>query len=211
MAPRSKPRDRKGPVRGAEQKRLRVAAEAARIMAEEGMRDFQTAKRKAAARLSLTEAQSLPTNEEIDAALTEHLTLFHRERLARDTERLRRIAVGAMDFLAPFDPRLVGPVLAGTVTPTSEIQLHISADTPEQVTLFLGEHKIPFQLSERRVRFGGDRYENITVCSFAADGETIEAYVFDPRAARETPLSPIDGRPMRRAGLKEMQRLLQQG
>ncbi|HEY8553628.1 MAG TPA: hypothetical protein VIL43_03695 [Burkholderiales bacterium] len=195
-------------ARNGEQARARVAVEAARIMAEEGVRDFQAAKRKAVARLNLSETRDLPTNEEIDAALADHLQLFHGARVADDARRLRTIAAQAMSFLAEFEPRLVGPVLAGTVTPESQIQLHVSADTPEQVGLFLLEHGIPYRMGERRIRFGGDRYENVSTYEFVADGAAIEICVFDPRSVRETPLSPVDGRPMRRAALKEVERLL---
>lgn len=209
MALRRKLRHGKPPARGGEQKRARIATEAARIMAEEGVRDFQLAKRKAIARLNLAEQRDLPTNEEIEAALSDHLRLFHSSQLAENIRRLRGIAAEAMNFLALFEPRLVGPVLTGTVTPTSEIQLHVSADTPEQIGLFLCEHNIPFQMGERRVKFGGERYLNVATYEFVADGTNVELSVFDPRLARETPLSPVDGRPMRRAGPKEVQALLQ--
>jgi hypothetical protein len=203
------PRGRARP-RAEEQKRQRITAEAARIMAEEGVRDFQVAKRKAAERLGLSDHRHLPTNEEIDGALAQHLELFHHDQLARNTRRLRETAVEAMRFLAPFDPRVVGSALSGTVTPNSEIQLHISADAPEEVGLFLREHEIPFRLGERRVRFGGDRYQNVSAFRFDADGVAVELCVFDRRGAREAPLSPVDGRPMRRATLREMEELLQQ-
>lgn len=200
---RSKPRARNG-----EQKRARIATEAARVMAEEGVQDFQTAKRKATARLSLSDQRDLPTNEEIDAALAEHLQLFHGPQLARDARRLREIAAQAMSFLAAFEPRLVGPVLAGTVTRGSEVQLHVSADAPEQVGFFLQEHGIPYRLGERRVRFGGERYKNVSTYQFTAGDVPVELCVFDPRSARETPLSPVDGRPMQRGTLKEVEALL---
>lgn len=208
MAPRSGPRHGKPPARSDEHKRLRIATEAARIMAEEGVRDFQTAKRKAAARLNLAEVKNLPGNDEVQAALSEHLQLFHPAALARNTRRLREIAAEAMRFLAAFEPRLVGQVLSGTVTRASEIQLHLSADSPEQVGFFLQEHRIPFRLSERRIRFGGDRYKNISAYYFTADEVPVELCVFDRRLAREAPLSPVDGRPMQRANLREMEELL---
>jgi len=210
MSSRASSRTGKATGRGEENKRLRIATEAARIMAEEGVRDFQAAKRKAAARLNLAEVRNLPANEEVQAALSQHLQLFHGTELARNARRLRETAVEAMNFLAPFEPRLVGPVLAGTVTLTSEIQLHVSADSPEHLGMFLREHHIPFRLGERRVRFGGDRYENVSTYHFTAGGTAIELYVFDPCAVRETPLSPVDGRPMRRGSLKEVEALLKQ-
>lgn len=207
MASRSG-RHGKSPGRSEEHKRLRIATEAARIMAEEGVRDFQIAKRKAAARLNLAEVKNLPGNDEVQAALAEHLQLFHQTDLARNTRRLREIAAEAMRFLAAFEPRLVGQVLSGTVTAASEIQLHLSADSPEQVGLFLQEHHIPFRLGERRIRFGGDHYKNVSAYHFTADEVPVELCVFDPRAARQAPLSPVDGRPMQRASLREMEELL---
>lgn len=208
MTGRFDPRRHRGRSRHEDEKRLRITAEAARIMAEEGVRDFQTAKRKAAERLGIAEQRHLPTNEEIDEALTRHLNLFHGNELAQNTRRLREIALDAMRFLRQFDPRLVGSVLSGNVTPTSEIQLHTSADAPEEVDFFLRDHEIPFTQGDRRMRFGGDRYENISAFRFIADGVTIELCVFDRRAAREAPLSPVDGKPMRRANVKEMEELL---
>ncbi|HEX9811009.1 MAG TPA: hypothetical protein VGA88_02835 [Burkholderiales bacterium] len=208
MADRSRLRPGKPHVRGGEQKRARIAAEAARIMSDEGVRDFHLAKRKAAARLSISQLRDLPTNKEVENALADRLQLFHGQSLSLNARRLRKIAKEAMSFLASFNPRLVGPVLSGKVTPTSEVELHVSADSVEEVALFLREHAIPFELSERRVKFGGERYKNIATYSFVADGVTVELCVFDPRSARETPLSPIDGLPIRRGNIRELEILL---
>ncbi|BAU46629.1 hypothetical protein SVA_0047 [Sulfurifustis variabilis] len=205
MTGRQRPRARS---RAEDQKRQRVTFEAARIMAEEGVRDFQTAKRKAAERLNLADNRYLPRNEEIQAALEERLRLFHGERLARDLRRLRELALEAMRFLAPFEPRLVGPVLIGAVTPESEIQLHVAADTPEQVGLHLQEHRIPYEQGERRMRFGGDRQEVLPTYRLIAGDAAVELSVFDVRAIREPPLSPVDGRPMKRASVRELEAML---
>src|SRR5512145_2523722 len=51
--------------------RARIAAAAARLMAEDGIDDFALAKRKAARQLGVTEAQALPGNDEIEAELRE--------------------------------------------------------------------------------------------------------------------------------------------
>jgi len=56
--------------------RRALAQEAARIMAQHGIHDFLTAKRKAAERLGVQDASALPRNTEIEAALVEYQRLF---------------------------------------------------------------------------------------------------------------------------------------
>ncbi|MDH5485944.1 MAG: hypothetical protein OEY53_00330 [Gammaproteobacteria bacterium] len=188
--------------------RQHIATDAARIMAEEGVRDFQTAKRKAAARLGLPDTKHLPGNDEVDSALQEYLRLFHGRRLTQSVRRLREIASEAMRFLTQYDPRLVGPALSGTVTSASEIEIHLIADTPEEIGFWLQEHHIPYEQTNRRLRFGGDRQETFPAYRFTADNVPIELCVFDRREARESPLSPVDGKPMKRANLREVENLL---
>jgi hypothetical protein len=188
--------------------RQHIATDAARIMAEEGVGDFQIAKRKAAARLGLPETKHLPGNDEVDSALQKYLRLFHGSRLPQSVRRLRELAAEAMRFLSPFDPRLVGPVLSGTITSATEIEIHLTADMPEEVGFWLQEHSIPYELVDRRLRFGGDRLETFPAYRFTADNVPIELCVFDLREARETPLSPVDGKPMKRANLREVDTLL---
>ena len=193
---------------GADQLRQHIAMDAARIMAEEGVNDFHTAKRKAAARLGLPETKHLPGNDEVNSALQEYLRLFQAGRLIQSLHRLRRLAAEAMRFLAKFEPRLVGPVLSGTVTSASAIELHLTADTPEEIGFWLQDHGIPFTQSDRRLRFGGERHETFPAYSFTADGVPVELCVFGRREVRETPLSPVDGKPMRRANLREVENLM---
>ena len=209
---------------GAEETRQRISREAARIMAEEGVLDFHAAKRKAAERLNMPEARQLPSNQEIEQALAEHLQLFHAKNLPQTLQHLRGLAVKAMQLLERFEPRLVGALLSGNVTRFSEIQLHVTADNPELVAFFLQEHGIPYEETCKRLRFGGDRSEMVPVYGFLAEdapqgrgsvaggttpGATtaIEVSVFTPKVAREAPLSPVDSRPMKRATLKEVEAL----
>lgn len=188
--------------------RQHIATDAARIMAEEGVRDFHAAKRKAAARLGLPETKNLPGNDEVDAALQEYLRLFHGGRLHQSVRRLRELAVEAMRFLSNFEPRLVGPVLSGTVISATEIEIHLTADSPEEIGFWLQEHGIPHEQADRRLRFGGDRQETFPAYRFTADNVPIELCIFDRRQVRESPLSPVDGKPMRRANLREVEILM---
>ncbi len=65
-------------ARHRDEPRLRtlLTQECARIMAEEGVKDFMLAKRKATARLGLTNRTLLPSNIEIEQALLAYQRLF---------------------------------------------------------------------------------------------------------------------------------------
>ena len=217
MSPKSGPRPRRQTKRshsehaaghGVEQLRLRLCTEAARLMAEEGVQDFHSAKRKAANRLNQPDMKHLPSNQEIEDALTLHLQLFHARDLPHTLRKLRTLALDAMGLLETFEPRLVGAVLSGNVTAYSEVHLHVAADTPEDVGFLLHEHHIPYDVASRHVRYGGERHENLPAYRFLADGTVIELAVFTRTGAREVPLSPVDGKPMRRVNRKELTQLL---
>ena len=96
---------------GDDRARLILAQEAARIIVEQGIDDFRIAKLKAAERLGMSGRGSLPGNAEIEKAVSEHLKLFGRELHIDLLRILRCAALTAMEMLAPFAPRLVGPVL----------------------------------------------------------------------------------------------------
>ena len=81
------------------ERRHRLAHEAARLMAEGGIRDFHQAKLKAASRLGIRDDASLPRNREIEEALREYQRLFLGSeqddalRLrSRRSRRLREVA-----------------------------------------------------------------------------------------------------------------------
>lgn len=191
--------------------RLQVANEAARIMREQGVKDFLLAKRKAAERLGVRDRSSLPGNDEIAAALTEQQRLFGGELYSAHLERLRTTAERAMRLLEEFQPRLVGAVLTGAVTENSDVSLHVFADTPEIVAMRLLESGIPYDLTERRIRYPGDRVENMPAYRFIAGDVVIELVVFPLASLKQAPTCPIDGRPMRRIRLSELAELIDDG
>ncbi len=184
-----------------------LANEAARLMDEHGIEDFGLAKRKAAERLGLTDRGSLPRNAEIEAALLERQRLFGGARHTDSLQRLRRAARNAMVMFAGFEPRLAGPVLTGTASENADVELHLFADSPEQVSFQLMRDDIPHELTERRLRRDDD-YVNYPAYRFVAGDTPIEATVFPLIGLRQAPRSPVDGRPMRRASLREVESML---
>ncbi len=200
---------RKFSARGEELRRA-IAQEAARIMSEHGIEDYFLAKRKAAERLGVTDTASLPRNTEIEAALVEYQRLFAADTHSQTIAEQRRAALAAMQLLAEFEPRLVGPVLTGTATPHADIDLHVFADPPEAVTFKLMDRGIPHEVLERRVKMQADRAVNYPAVRFSAGDRTIDATVFPVDGIRQAPFSPVDGRPMRRAAITELAALLEE-
>lgn len=194
-----------------QQLRLRLADEAARIVLEQGVRDYQLAKRKAADSLGLGARSPMPRNTEIQDAIRSRQALFgghHHEARLRD---LRRSALEGLRFFEDFSPRLVGPVLNGTADAHSAVQLHLFADSPEEVTLFLDTHGVPYEQQERRYRLNAEQHESYPTVTFTAGEGPVDATIFPRKGLRQAPLSPVDGRPMARAGLRQVALLLGEG
>jgi hypothetical protein len=182
-----------------EELRQELADEAARLMAEHGIADFSLAKRKAAERLGVRRGAALPSNGEIHERLAERQRTFepaaHNDRLGR----LRSVAARAMDVLAAFRPKLVGSVLDGTATQSSAIELHVFSDSPEVVAGALESRGYRLRDAQRRYRFGRDEVELIPGFELLIEHEELEVMVFPERGSGHAPLSPVDGKPMRRA------------
>ena len=188
--------------------RRTLAVEAARLMAEHGIDDFGFAKRKAAERFGTFEGAVLPSNAEVEAALQEYQRLFEAGSHGETLYVLRQTAITAMELLADFAPRLVGPVLTGTATRNTEVQLHLFAERTEAVTIRLLDTAIPHELVERRVKVRADEWVLTPAVRLTVDDIPVDALVFGRDGQRQSPLSPTDGRPVRRASIDEVRALL---
>lgn len=187
--------------------RQRLAQRAAQILLESGSRNFQTAKHKAAQQIGATDTKNLPSNSEIELALTEHQRIFRATTQPEHLNRLREIAIEAMQFLSDFMPRLVGSVLSGTADEHSVIRIHLFADTVESVGFYLSDKNIPHELCERRLKISADQYQNYSTYEFIVDEARVELVVFLPKQ-RQIPLSPVDGKIMKRADIAEVEQLI---
>lgn len=189
-----------------------LAQEAARIIVDQGLRDYRVAKLKAAERLGMNNRRALPGNSEIEQAITEHLSLFSGEAHPELLFKMRTAAVAVMHLLEEFSPRLVGPVLAGTADENSAINLHVFADSSEVIAMYLDERQINCRLYERRLKRSRGRNVQPDIFpgyEFIYENEPVEATVFPIDGIRQAPISPIDGKPMRRVDEKGVRALLE--
>lgn len=194
--------------KSARQIRLELAHLAARLVAVDGVNDYLVAKRKAAERMGVNNRQQLPSNEEIEQALTDYQRLFQGDTQPRLLRQLRKLALEAMEMLADFRPRLSGAVADGTAGKQSEISLHLYADAIEEVAMLLIDHGIPYESCERRVRLNAATVNTYPAYRFLVSGYPIVLIIFSTRDRNQTPLSPTDGRAMQRLGPAELRQML---
>ena len=188
--------------------RLRIAQEAARMLANQESADFQSARRKAAARLGCKDQRCFPDNTEVDAALREYQQLFKRETQPETLQKLRHQAIEAMQLLDTFSPRLTGSVLKGTADTNSPVQLYLFADTPEQLTLYLMEKQIPFQQEEIKMKHAGGETKAHPLFAFQAGDTEFELILLSPVYRANPPLDNLDEKPNMGVSLSQAMELL---
>ncbi|MDP3293632.1 MAG: hypothetical protein Q8M37_02700 [Nevskia sp.] len=185
-----------------------VIAEAARIICEEDVLDYRSAKLKALQRLGLSSRGALPDNASIQAAVIEYQRIFGGSDYAGHLIALRRAAVQAMKLLqADFSPRLVGAVVSGAITAAHRVQIHGFADRPETLDFFLQDRGIPFAQDERDYRYPDGSEVPVPLARFEAGEIGIDIAMFGLDDLRRTPLSPSDGLPMKRLNLADAEAL----
>ncbi len=183
-----------------------IAEEAARIIADEGVSDYHSAKTKALKRLGLPAKTRLPNNSEIEQAVILRQGLFQGDTQATAVRELREMALGLMQVLSEFDPHIVGPVLKGTATEHSIIQLHLFSEDPKNIAIALLNLGIEYQAIVRRQH--SKNPEGYKGFAFIWQEADVDCLVFPAHKLRVSPPSPVDGKPMRRADQLELERLL---
>lgn len=193
--------------------RAQVAAEAARLMYEEGVKQYFTAKRMAAKRLLGRVAggrlryhpSDLPSNGEIRDAL---LALASRAEGSHRTRRLfamRVLALKAMRALEPFEPRLIGSVSTGHIRRGSDIDIQVFTLSPEALELHMQKLGWAFESERVTIRKFGEIREYLHY--HVTDSVPIELTVYEPRDLRFRPKSSTDGKPivrMRAAAVEDL-------
>jgi len=175
-------------------------------MAEDGIADYGTAKNKAARQAGLADANLLPDNDEIEAALREYQGLYQRDEQPLHLRRLREVAVRVMREFESFRPVLVGSVLAGTAGQYSDVNLQIFTDDPKALTMFLLNRRMRIEEGTRRVRRGAEAYD-VPQLRLDVEGVTVTITVLDLEDERSAARPRGNDEPQR-ARLSEVEALL---
>jgi len=140
-----------------------IAVHAARLVVDEGL-EYAAAKRKAAGELQRRGGGRavLPSNEEVEDQVREHLAIFHADEQPAELRALRELACEWMRRLAPFRPHLSGAVWRGTATRRSPVLLDLYCDDPKAAEIALVNDGVRYDV-QTRARSGGEPMQMLVV------------------------------------------------
>jgi predicted nucleotidyltransferase len=184
--------------RGRNDERSRIAHFAARIMAEDGVEDYATAKRKAARQAGSPDTRQLPTNDEIDAALRTYQLLYVGEQHQERLRALREHALRIMLDLEQFNPYLTGSVLSGSAGKYADIDLQLYTDNAKGVELYLIQHQIAYRSAQCRL-YCGEAMQTVPLFVVDDGGVEIKLVVLALDDLRAPVRTSADGKPTERA------------
>ncbi len=194
--------------------RSSIAIEAARLMYEEGVKQYFTAKRMAAKRLCGRVAgqrlryrpNDLPSNGEIRDALLALAELAEGSTRTRRLFAMRVVALEAMRALLAFEPRLIGSVSTGHIRKGSDVDLSVFPADPEALERRLDELGWTYEKEPVTIQKGGQIREYLHY--HVADAFPVELTVYEPRELRQRPRSSTDGKPIVRVRASALEKLL---
>ncbi len=155
-----------------------IAAAAAALVVDEGM-EYAQAKRKAARDLLRHAARrgELPTNEQLEDAVREHIAIFHADTQPSELRALREIALSWMDRLTPLRPHLSGAAWRGTATRRSALHIDLYCDDSKMAEIELLNQRVDFDVDSLD-RPGEDPLPVLTVATRSTSlGETVTVHL----------------------------------
>jgi hypothetical protein len=157
--------------------KLEIAARAAQMIADSGL-DYGSAKRKAAQEIFGTSSlpkDSLPSTEDIDSALLEHLALFDEGHSAR-VQQMRDVALELMEKLSDFQMYLTGAAWKGICAEHAYVHLQAFHDNPKEVEYALLNLNINYE-AETTPHWRGDKETEALALLYGYKGERIAVLI----------------------------------
>jgi hypothetical protein len=190
-----------------QQVRARIAATAARMIAQDGA-DYATAKTKAARQVLGVDRPSpnyLPDNIQVEDEVRRYQTLFQGPAQAARVKHMRCVALEVMEQLADFHPYLTGAVLSGTAGEHDDVHLQLFADSAKEVQIWLLNRNVSIEISETP-HFKGGRHDPVETVSFMWQKEMVHAELYEMNDLRGALKPRADGRLQRvdAAGLRTL-------
>ena len=130
-----------------------LAQESAKIIVSQGIENFSDAKTKAAKKLNIENLGCLPSNCEIEKSLKEHYQLFVPATHADYIKLTRETAIEIMNLFIDFQTYVVGPVVSGTASSSSSINIHLGSEDIYDVTQILDKNEMKYKFFDKKIKF----------------------------------------------------------
>jgi len=157
-----------------------ISITAARLVVEEGL-DYGAAKRRAVKQLGLPLRTDLPSHDEVEAEVRDHIALFCADTQPAELEALRQLALVWMQRMADFRPYLGGSVWHGTATKLSDIYIALFCDDPKSAEIALIDHRADY-IARSIKGFDGGMVEALSIhapCKALATDIGVHLMVYD--------------------------------
>jgi len=188
--------------------REKIAQHAAKLLLDGTAIDYPSAKRKAAKQLGFEEGP-LPSDFEVEEKVYSYQQLFQKNGLEQRLATLRQFALRAMKLFESFSPCLVGPVLMGTITEHSVIELLVFADPLENIDIFLIEKRIPYKQALKSFTLTDGTVQQFGIYRIQEKDVQVEIMALPTDMWKKLPLKPKDNSLLYRgARIDEVQGLI---
>ena len=157
-----------------------ISITAARLVVEEGL-DYGAAKRRAVKQLGLPLRTELPSHDEVEAEVRDHIALFCADTQPAELEALRQLALVWMQRMADFRPYLGGSVWHGTATKLSDIYIALFCDDSKSAEIALLDHRADY-IARSIKGFDGGMVESLSIhapCKALATDIGVHLMVYD--------------------------------
>lgn len=181
--------------------RASIASVAARLIAEDGISDYQQAKLKAARQLGAPAHTPFPDNAEVDSELRAYQSLYLGDEHLELLQQMRETAIQLLEMFADFSPYLTGSVLEGTAGEHSTIDILLFPDSAKEVEIFLLNRDITFDHLEPR----NEKVE--AVFSLSTEAGDVKLIIMPPHLERMA-FKGKDGRVRERAKIDAVRALI---
>ena len=170
--------------------------------------EYYRAKMKAARKLcqGWAKPSDLPSNGEIREQVQTLARLYEGDRRAENLQKMRVAALGLMQKLDRFRPRLIGSVLTGHVRQGSDIDLHLFSNSVEAVTHRLDQDGLVYNVERKQVRKQGEQrtYNHVHL----AGDFPFELTIYAANLAHHVFKSSITGKAIERATIGQLRQFL---
>ena len=184
----------------------RLALEAARLMVERIETEYLHAKERAILILGLPYNTPYPTNRQIKECIAQ---LTRRQLgpavMAQRVRRMRELAEDLMTVLEDFDPHLIGSTLSGQIRDSSDIDLHVYCRHHGEVQARLAS----FGYEGVEVELVENQKGTFVHLRWVEEGFPVEITTHTWAQRGDVMVSSVTGKPMKRADLSAVRRLLE--